>query len=120
RRITFFRTSGHLMTAPARLMELPPLEPGDHLSRDEFERRYNAMPGVKKAELIEGVVYMPTPVRWNRHGRPHVGLGAWLATYEAHTPGVQAGDNATVRLDLDNEPQPDATLIIEPACGGQV
>ena len=51
----------------------PLLEPGDRLSRDEFERRYNAMPEVKKAELIEGVVYMPTPVRWNRHGRPHVG-----------------------------------------------
>ncbi len=97
----------------------PPLEPGDHLTRDEFERRYEAMPELKKAELIEGVVYMPSPVRWNHHARPHVQLTGWLATYEANTPGVQAGDNGTVRLDLDNEPQPDAILIVEPARGGQ-
>lgn len=97
----------------------PPLESGDHLSRDEFERRYEAMPGLKKAELIEGVVYMSSPVRWNHHARPHVHLLSWLGVYEANTPGVQAGDNGTVRLDLDNEPQPDAILIVEPARGGQ-
>src|SRR5579864_6622345 len=51
-----------------------PLEPGDHLTRDEFERRYQAMPELKKAELIEGVVYMPSPVRWDRHASPHVNL----------------------------------------------
>ena len=51
--------------------EIPPLEAGDRLSRAEFERRYEAMPGLKKAELIEGVVYMPSPVRLHRHGRPH-------------------------------------------------
>jgi hypothetical protein len=42
---------------------IPPLENGDRLSRAEFERRYNAMPHLKKAELIEGIVYMPSPVR---------------------------------------------------------
>jgi hypothetical protein len=50
---------------------IPPLETGDRLSRAEFERRYRAMPGLKRAELIEGVVYMPTPVRLRRHGGPH-------------------------------------------------
>src|SRR5690349_9529200 len=83
----------------------PPLENGDHLTRDEFERRYDATPGVKKAELIEGVVHMPSPVRLNHHGRPHTRLITWLAVYDDATPGVAAGDNSTVRLDLDNEPQ---------------
>jgi len=97
----------------------PPLEPGDSLTRDEFERRYEAMPGLKKAELIEGVVVMPSPIRWNHHARPHIHLGSWVGVYEAATPGVQAGDNGSVRLDLDNEPQPDLTLILDPALGGQ-
>jgi Uma2 family endonuclease len=97
----------------------PPLEPGDHLTRDEFERRYDAMPGLKKAELIEGVVYMPSPVRLAHHGSPHMQLASWLGTYQAHTPGVQGGDNASVRLDLDNEPQPDCLLIVHPSHGGQ-
>ncbi len=98
----------------------PPLEPGDHLSRDEFERRYDAMPGLKKAELIEGVVYMPSPVRWEQHARPHVEISTWLGTYRAQTPGVQVGDNGSIRLDNDNMPQPDVAMIIEPARGGQV
>jgi Uma2 family endonuclease len=98
---------------------VPPLEPGDRLTRAEFELRYSAMPHLKKAELIEGVVYMPSPVRLRRHGKPHGQLITWLGTYEAGTPGVEAADNATVRLDLDNEPQPDALLLIDPACGGQ-
>src|SRR5436309_3682822 len=84
---------------------IPPLEPGDHLTREEFERRYHAMPHVKKAELIEGVVYMPSAVRLPQHGEPHADLIAWLAYYRAFTPGVRVGDNITVRLDLDNEPQ---------------
>jgi hypothetical protein len=98
---------------------VPPLEPGDHLTREEFERRYDAMPQVKKAELIEGVVYMPSPVRFRRHGGPHLRLATWLGVYEAHTPGVEAADNSTVRLDLDNEPQPDALMIVLPTHGGQ-
>ncbi len=98
---------------------LPYLEPGDHLTRDEFERRYDAMPGLKKAELIEGVVHMASPVRLSRHGRPHIHVSTWLGTYEAHTPGVIVGDNVTIRLDGDNMPQPDVAMIIDPARGGQ-
>ncbi|ETX00266.1 Uma2 family endonuclease [Candidatus Entotheonella palauensis] len=98
---------------------IPPLENGDCLSRAEFERRYEAMPQLKKAELVEGVVYVPSPVRHRLHGRPHTHMLTWLGQYEAHTPGVEASDNSTVRLDLDNEPQPDALLIIDPERGGQ-
>jgi Uma2 family endonuclease len=97
----------------------PPLEPGDRLTRPEFERRYDAMPHLRKAELIEGVVHMPSPVRYRRHGRPHALLIGWLIHYEAATPGVETADNSTARLDLDNEPQPDAVLLIDPARGGQ-
>jgi Uma2 family endonuclease len=101
-------------------MELPPLEPGDRLTRDEFERRYEAMPNLKKAELIEGVVYMPSPVRVYRHGKPHSDTVTWIGVYRASTAGTESADNTTARLDLDNEPQPDVMLFIEPSCGGQV
>ncbi len=99
--------------------KIPPLEPGDHLTRDEFERRFNAMPGLKKAELIEGVVHMPPAVRWNSHASPHAALMAWLGFYGMSTPGVSIGDNGSIRLDLDNEPQPDAAMLIDPERGGK-
>jgi Uma2 family endonuclease len=96
-----------------------PLQTGDRLTRDEFERRYTRMHDVKKAELIEGVVYMPSPVNQKKHAGPHSDLVTWMGNYRASTPGVLTGDNGTVRLDLDNEPQPDAMLFIEPEHGGQ-
>lgn len=99
---------------------VPALENGDRLTRTEFERRYEAMPHLKKAELIEGVVYVPSPVRHRQHGAPHAHLIGWLAQYAASTPGIEVGDNSSVRLDLDNEPQPDALLFIDPTRGGQV
>lgn len=101
------------------LAEPPPFNTGDHLSRAEFERRYDAHPEIKKAELIEGVVYVATPVRFEQHGLPHSMIVGWLTTYWAATPGVVVGDNATVRLDNDNEPQPDAMVRLEPALGGR-
>jgi Uma2 family endonuclease len=97
---------------------IPPLESGDRLTRFEFERRYTAMPNLKKAELIEGVVYVASPLRFEPHAEPHGDLMIWLGNYKVATPGVRLGDNPTVRLDLDNEPQPDAILLIDAACGG--
>ncbi|QEQ00665.1 Uma2 family endonuclease [Thermosynechococcus sp. QKsg1] len=91
-------------------VQLPPLENGDRLTRDEFERRYAAMPHLKKAELIEGIVYVASPLRYRSHGQPHLFLITWLGTYCAATPGVEAADAPTIRLDADNEPQPDAIL----------
>ena len=109
---------------PARPMDrngaIPPLENGDRLTADEFMRRYEAMPGLKKAELIEGVVHVPSPVRHLYHGRPHTHLLTWLGNYEAGTPGVEAGDNSTVQLGLTNTPQPDCLLFIQPEYGGRV
>jgi Uma2 family endonuclease len=97
---------------------VPPLENGDCLSRTEFERRYRAMPNVKKAELVEGKVYMPSPVKVY-HSEPHIDLSLWLGMYRANTPGTKAGDNGTLRMDDANEPQPDAYLRILEASGGQ-
>lgn len=99
--------------------QLPRLENGDRLKRPEFHRRYQAMPEVKKAELIEGTVYMPSPVRVKAHSRPHQMINTWLGTYWARTPGTDCGDNASIFLDLDNEPQPDAYLRLTEAAGGK-
>jgi Uma2 family endonuclease len=93
------------------------LENGDRLTRVEFERRYAAMPHVKKVELVEGVVYMASPVSF-RHAKPHGDVITWLGVFAAATAGVQLLDNVSVRLDAENEVQPDALLRIEPAAGG--
>lgn len=98
----------------------PPLENGDRLTRIEFERRYAAMPNVKKAELVEGVVHMPSPVRFRRHGKPHSILNGWLVYYMSKTPGLDLfADNSTVRLDEDNEYQPDLLVLLPKQAGGQ-
>src|SRR5687767_6572301 len=93
---------------------VPRLEDGQRLSREEFERRYDAMPELKKAELLEGVVHMPSPVRHEYHGEPHAHLTIWLGIYKLSTPGVRIGIESTVRLDLQNEPQPDVVFFIDP------
>lgn len=101
-----------MVTTPKQPLSIPPLENGDRLSRSEFERRYLAMPHLKKAELIEGVVYVASPLRIRSHGEPHGNLIGWLWTYKTATPGTVLGDNPTVHLDPNNEPQPDAVLFI--------
>jgi putative restriction endonuclease len=95
------------------LPAIPPLENGDLLTRTEFERRYEAMPWLKKAELIEGVVYIGSPVRSEVHAQPHGLMVTLLGLYRLSTPGVVLDDNGTLRLDPDNEPQPDVMLRID-------
>ncbi len=104
---------------PAVAVELPPLNSGDRLSRAEFERRYQAHPEIKKAELIEGVVYVPSPIHHKQHGKPHAQIITWLGTFVASTPGTDLSDNATVQLDFENELQPDALLRLESEFGGR-
>jgi hypothetical protein len=69
-----------------REVAIPPLQNGDHLTRDEFMRRYEAMPELKKAELIEGVVFMGSPVSHEYHCEPHAVLIGNLYHYRAHRP----------------------------------
>ena len=106
-------------TVQPSTQRIPPLQNGDHLTREEFERRFDATPGLKKAELIEGVVYMPPPVSARGHSRPHVEIATWIGTYSAATPGTFAGDSGSIRMDLDNMPQPDVYLFIPPPHGTQ-
>lgn len=111
--------SNQQLSTHVALPLVPPLENGDHLSREEFERRWEAMPGLKNAELIEGVVHMAAALRFRWHGNPHARLAAWLVIFTDETPGVEAADNASVRLDETNMPQPDLLLRIDEKCGGQ-
>lgn len=71
-------TPGRRASAPERI---PPLQDGDRLTRAEFERRYDAMPALNKAELIEGVVTMPPPVSFEGHGGPHFDVIGWLGQH---------------------------------------
>jgi Uma2 family endonuclease len=103
------------MSAPTRVR--PVLESGDRLSRDEFHRRYCDRPDFKKAELVEGVVYVPSPVSAKFHGQPHALIVGWLAAYWAKHPELFLADNTTVRLAAQTEVQPDACLWRESSDG---
>ena len=112
-------STGARQTERERPSGVAPLENGAHLSASEFLRRYEAMPELKKAELINGIVYMGSPVRSDQHGEPDALLQTWLGTYAIATPGVRAASNSTVRLGPDDVPQPDGSLRIMPEFGGQ-
>jgi Uma2 family endonuclease len=98
---------------------LPPLESGDHLTAAEFERRWDAMPHIKRAELIQGVVYVAAALRHREHGEPHTRMTLWLGHYLYRTPGLELGDASSLRVDADNVPQPDLLLRIPERAGGQ-
>ncbi len=109
--------TNHVKLTPVK-PSIPPLESGSSLSRTEFERRYEAMSEHTKAELIEGIVYIASPVRFEHHAEPHGQLIVWMGMYQLSTPGVKLGIEPTIRLDEDNEPQPDRVLLIDPLAGG--
>ena len=110
-------------TAPASSSPsaaIPRLHAGDRLTAAEFLRRYEAMPEVNNAELIEGVVYiMSSPVTHTDHGRPHLTFNTWMGLYLYKTPVVDGGDNSTLQFDVDNVPQPDGFLRVREEFGGQ-
>ena len=108
------------LSRPALVREESVLElhTGDRMNREEFHRAYMRTPEGFKAELIGGIVYVASPLT-RKHGIPHISLGATLVFYKAATPGVEAGDNVTVQLGYDAEPQPDLFLRILPEYGGQ-
>ncbi len=108
-------TAPHVATA---VLPLPPLEAGDHLDQAAFHARYQAMPSAYRAELIGGVVFVPSPLSLE-HGVYHALVMTWLGSYWVETRGTRAWDNATAILDDTSEPQPDSALIIDPAYGGQ-
>jgi Uma2 family endonuclease len=95
-----------------------PLRNGERMTTREFLRRWEMLPQLKQAELIEGVVHMPAAVRHQQHGRPHGWLLGLISTYALPT-GVDFGDNATIELDASNTPQPDIYLLLPAELGGQ-
>ena len=110
-------------TAPAppavlSVLHFPPLEAGGYLDQATFHARYEAMSPDFRAELIGGVVFVPSPLR-KAHGRHHALVMGWLTHYWIATPGTETMDNATAILGDDSEPQPDAALVIDSESGGQ-
>jgi Uma2 family endonuclease len=109
---------------PARKLPLlhppaPPLEAGDHLSVAEFMRRYEASPNIRKAQLIEGIVHMPSPVNASFHAEPDSLIQGWLFTYSLAHPELKVFPNASLYLDGENVVQPDA-ILCSPKKGGRV
>lgn len=100
------------------LCDVVELHTGDRMSREEFHRAYEQAPPGFRAELIGGVVYVSSPLK-RRHGTNHLFFGSLFPAYESRTPGVEAGDNTTILLGEEGEPQPDLFLRILPAFGGQ-
>ena len=98
--------------------DTPFLETGDHLTQPDFHRRYCAMPEDFRAELIFGIVYV-SPRRSTLHGRLKALVACWFGTYNVATPGTTGLGSTTILLPPDSEPEPDASLLIERACGGQ-
>lgn len=115
----FTNTTTNIGNAVVHALSFPPLEQGDHLDQKTFHARYEAMPPGTRAELLEGIVHMPSPAR-NLHGRAQTLAIHWLATYDLATPGTQSVDNATDILGEESEPQPDGILMILPEKGGRV
>lgn len=95
---------------------VPALMAGDNLTREEFLRIWDMNPGIKRAELLGGVVFMPSPLSV-RHGDMEGDVGGWLTYYKAFTPGVASGHNTTSFI-LQDTPQPDVNLRILPEFGG--
>ena len=109
-----------MATASQRIAATPPprIEAGDHLDQATFHQRYKTMPPGFRAELIGGVVLVPSPLL-PEHGEYHALVMTWLGNYWLATPGTRVRGNATAILSATSEPQPDAALIIGPAYGGQ-
>jgi Uma2 family endonuclease len=94
-----------------------PLESGDRLTREEFHRRYCARPDIRKAELVEGVVYVASPARAGQHGTPANLVRFWLSAYAMVNPAIEVADDSTVFLSETSEVQPDVCLYWKSGTG---
>ena len=103
---------GRVMTDAAH--SLVRLETGDRLTRGEFHRRYLARPDIRRAELIDGVVHVHSPTRFDQHDEPATTAVGWLGTYAMRLPNVRAGGRASIFLDANSEIQADGFLFYDP------
>lgn len=106
------------MSSATESLQRLELHSGDRMTREEFHRIYSRMPENIRAELVQGVVYVASPLR-RKHGTHHISLGIVFGIYEGRTHGVESGDNASILLGDDSEPQPDLYLRILENFGGQ-
>src|SRR5260370_29516402 len=106
------------MATMQKTRRVPALQNGDRLDQTPFPARYQAMPEGKRAELIGGIVYMPSPQK-KPHGRYQYRVLRWLGEYEENTPGTVVLVNSTSILGEKSEPEADGCLLILPECGGQ-
>lgn len=97
---------------------IPPLREGDQLTSPEFLHRWEAMPDLKFAELLDGMVFMPSPVSMG-HSDLHASFTSWLWLHSEQTRGVRVGADATWLMGPQAVPQPDLALRILPEYGGQ-
>ena len=104
---------------PRKHQPLPMLENGYRLTTAEFLRRWEALPQIKKAELIDGTVYMAPPLRADSHAEPDGLTHLWLGYFASQSAGVKFYSNPTLILDGNNAPQPDSVLCFTPANGGR-
>jgi Uma2 family endonuclease len=114
---TLERPEAERPPTPAPPWALPPLEAGQRLDQPTFHARYEAMPPRTRAELIGGVVHMPSPMRED-HGEVDDNVAGWLFHYRRFTRGIRGAGNATVILGDSGEPQPDRILYLPEALGG--
>jgi hypothetical protein len=99
---------------------LLPLENGENLHSPAFLRRYESMPDVKKVELVEGTVFLPSPVRADLHGEPNGLMQIWMVTYAYKDGQCAFYPGTTLLLDVENVVEPDAILCSPPRKGGRV
>ena len=97
--------------------QTPSLHAGDRLTRAEFLNIWEQLPDLKRAELIGGVVYMPSPVGLD-HAESEYDAAGWTFCYKIATPGTSGGSNATSIL-LEDAPQADVHLRLLPEYGGK-
>ena len=96
----------------------PFLDSGDRLTQAEFHRRYLERPDIRRAELIDGVVYVASPTRFAFHDEQAADMIFWLKAHTARHPELRSGGSATIFLGGDNEVQPDAFLFRPDAPSG--
>ena len=106
------------IVGPRSITALEPLVAGQRMTRVEFHARYEAMPPGTKFELIDGKVYMASPVS-DLHGDGCGLASGWLCHYAMRTPGVRVNHAGSVFLSDRSEVQPDIMLKIDPSRGGQ-
>src|SRR4051794_37812573 len=113
------RSGGQVMSRAFIPRVIPGLKPedvlvnGDHMTQDEFHRRYEHYPEDVKFELIGGKVYMASPLRLP-HSRYDGEVGFLLETYRRATEGTEVLHGATIILGPESEPEPDLGLRILP------